>query len=227
MGTPTVKGIIFDFNGVIVDDYALQKETWSQISLLLRGRRVTDKEMTRKIRGVPTRDAILWLSAKTLEPAAVDKLAQKKTDITKDLSDTRPLFRLAPGLETFLNELVEQNVPRTIATSQTKSAFAHLFAALGLARWFDEEQIICFDGTYPGKPAPDAYVLAARSIHLQPSECAVVEDALSGITAAYAAGVRNIIVIGRDEQLREFVSLPEVTRTIHNFSEVSAREIFS
>lgn len=221
------KGIIFDFNGVIVDDYPLQKEAWSQISQILRDKPVTDEEMVRRIRGVPTKNTIAWMSTKALSATATEELVQKKTDITKELFDTSPLFRLAPGLETFLGELVEQNVPRTIATSQTKHAFAHLFATLGLKRWFDEEQIICFDGTYPGKPAPDAYILAARKLHLQPSECIVVEDALSGITSAYAAGLRSIIVIARDEQLQEFASLPGVTKMIHDFSEVNARELFS
>lgn len=227
MDIPKVKGIIFDFNGVIVDDYPLQKEAWSQLSLILRNRPVTDQEMVQKIRGVPTRDAIVWMSTKTLSLAAVEEFVQTKTNITKELFDTSPLFRLAPGLEVFLNSLSGQNIPRTIATSSTKSTFSHLFDTLSLGRWFNKEQIICFDNTYPGKPAPDAYILAARSINLQPIECVVAEDAISGITSAHAAGVRNIIVVGRDEQLREFASLPGVIRTIHDFSEVNMREFFS
>lgn len=50
---PKSVGIIFDFNGVMVDDYPLQKEAWSQISLKLRKTEVTDEEMVKKIRGVP------------------------------------------------------------------------------------------------------------------------------------------------------------------------------
>ena len=43
-----------------------------------------------------------------------------------------------------------------------------------------------------GKPAPDAYVLAARQLAVDPSRCVVVEDAPAGIVSARAAGARVI-----------------------------------
>lgn len=44
------------------------------------------------------------------------------------------------------------------------------------------------------KPAPDIFLLAARNLNVEPAECAVVEDAVNGIKAAKAAGMRCIAV---------------------------------
>jgi HAD superfamily hydrolase (TIGR01509 family) len=44
------------------------------------------------------------------------------------------------------------------------------------------------------KPAPDLFLAAARKLGLAPSECVVIEDALNGIQAAKAAGMRCVAV---------------------------------
>ena len=44
------------------------------------------------------------------------------------------------------------------------------------------------------KPFPDIYLKAAKNLGLEPNECLVVEDAVSGIKAAKAAGCRCLAV---------------------------------
>lgn len=44
------------------------------------------------------------------------------------------------------------------------------------------------------KPAPDAFLFAARKLSMVPSECVVVEDAVNGVQAAKAVGMRCIAV---------------------------------
>ena len=45
-----------------------------------------------------------------------------------------------------------------------------------------------------GKPAPDIYLEAARQLGVEPSECLVVEDALSGVRSGKAAGCTVVAV---------------------------------
>lgn len=215
----TPKGIIFDFNGTIVDDYELQKDVWSQLSQEVRGKPVTDEEMINHIRGLSNRDIVTWLTADTPNANQIEELAKRKTAMTIAAFTQSTSLHLLPGLAQLLNDLAARDTSRTIATSQSPELFRPLFDKFKLGAWFDFDTVVCFDGTYPGKPAPDAYVLAARKLGLQPRDCVVVEDAHSGITAAAAAGVTRIIVVNRDDaRLAEFSRLPGVIKTMHDFT---------
>jgi beta-phosphoglucomutase len=44
------------------------------------------------------------------------------------------------------------------------------------------------------KPAPDLFLAAARKLGIAPAECVVIEDAINGIQAAIAAGMRCVAV---------------------------------
>lgn len=219
-------GAIFDFNGVIIDDYPIQKEVWNKISLMLRASEVTDEEMLKNIRGVQTKETVRWMSKSSLSEEEVNNIVKEKDNYVKNLYVTSPLFRLSKGLASFFDDLKTNNIPRTIATSSNLENLQFSFNKLGLSKWFEFSQIVYNNGTYKSKPAPDAYLLAAEKINLDPKVCVVFEDAVSGIRAAYAAGVRSIVTIGTDERLLELMKLPGVIKGIHNFSEVKVNELF-
>lgn len=218
-------GILFDFNGVIVDDYALQKQAYSEIAVELRGRPITDDEMVQNIRGNPTKANIAWIASGSLSEEEIADYSKKKDLLTERLFATSPLFRLNNGLVDFFDEIKRSNIPCTIATSQTPEHFRPSFDTLGLERWFAFDKVLCYDGKHAGKPAPDPYILAAEKIGLEPADCIVFEDALSGIHSAQAAGVRSIVVVGKDEQIKAFSSLPKVSLGIHDFTEIDVSQL--
>ncbi len=65
-------------------------------------------------------------------------------------------------------------------------------ARLNYAKLPMPEVLVTGDDVRNGKPAPDAYLLAAERLRLQPSDCVVVEDAPAGVRAGKAAGMRVI-----------------------------------
>jgi HAD superfamily hydrolase (TIGR01509 family) len=78
----------------------------------------------------------------------------------------------------------------TIACA-SNSYRAYVEAALartGLKRFFGD-RIFCADSVAHPKPAPDVYLAAARTLGVSPAQCLVVEDSVTGITAAAAAGM--------------------------------------
>jgi beta-phosphoglucomutase-like phosphatase (HAD superfamily) len=65
-----------------------------------------------------------------------------------------------------------------------------------------------------GKPAPDIFVLAAERIGISPSDCAVFEDAFTGIRAAHAAGCRPVLIPDRRAPTPEILELCETYSTL-------------
>lgn len=65
-------------------------------------------------------------------------------------------------------------------------------ARLNYSRLPEPDVFITADDVRAGKPAPDAFLLAAARLQVKPEECIVVEDAPSGILAGRAAGMRVI-----------------------------------
>ena len=96
------------------------------------------------------------------------------------------------GLFELLDMLDKKKIPKAVATS-TRRAYAllrleqcnllHRFAVINTG-----------DQVEHGKPAPDLYLLAAKSINMQPKDCVALEDSEAGVTAAHAAGMTVCMV---------------------------------
>ncbi|CAN7254520.1 MULTISPECIES: HAD family hydrolase [unclassified Pseudoxanthomonas] len=95
-----------------------------------------------------------------------------------------------PGIIEMLDFLQVQGIPRAVATSTRRPLALKKLEAAGLLTRFDA---ICTssDVEHP-KPAPDIYLLAARSLGIEPSRCLVLEDSPTGVRAALAAGMYPI-----------------------------------
>ena len=137
-----------------------------------------------------------------------------------------PDFHLAPELPAFLDRLLEEKIPFTIATASGKNKVRFFFEHLELERWFDPEQVVYNDGTLPGKPEPDLYLKAAKRLAVSPEDCIIFEDSLSGIEAARRAGSRRVIGISSmksEEELRK-AGADEVWRDYEGAGELFLKE---
>lgn len=78
-----------------------------------------------------------------------------------------------------------------IATSATRDTAMTRLRHTGL---LVPSVLVTADDVKHGKPAPEAYLLAAAGLDVRPEKCVVVEDAPAGISAAHAAGIRVVAV---------------------------------
>lgn len=79
-----------------------------------------------------------------------------------------------------------------LVTSAEKSIARRALRILGLRGVFD--CVVAFEDEKARKPAPDAYLLAAKLLRVRPSECVVVEDSTVGVEAAKSAGMKCLAV---------------------------------
>ncbi|MGO3610939.1 MAG: HAD family hydrolase, partial [Enterococcus sp.] len=85
--------------------------------------------------------------------------------------------------------------PMTIASASPKVNMDFYWETFALGKWFDPEKIVYHNGTFPGKPAPDIFLIAAKKIELAPADCLVIEDSYSGLQAAQRARIGTIVAI--------------------------------
>ena len=216
-----MKGIIFDFNGTLFFDSHMHYEAWRIFSKKLRGYEFSDDEMREKMFGRTNADIIEYAIGKKPSEELVAEYAKEKERMYREMCIRDKVnFVLSPGAENFLNFLKKENIPMTIATMSEWDNVEFYIKEFNLARWFDLDKIVYSDGKIPGKPAPDIYQIAAKNINLSPKDCIVVEDAISGINSAYAAGIGMIIAIASVEPDELYTKIPYVKQVIHNFDEI-------
>ena len=215
------KAIIFDFNGTLFFDSEKHLEAWREFSKRLRENAFTDEEMRDYMFGRTNEDIIAYLIGKKPDPELVEKLAKEKEAVYRDMcrKDCKNTV-LAPGAEDFLNFLKENNIPMTIATMSEKDNVDFYIQEFKLEKWFDINKIVYADGTIPGKPAPDIYVKASKILGIDPKDCIVVEDAVSGIESARSANIGKIIAIASMESVDLYKNIPAVSQIIKNFDEI-------
>lgn len=214
------KGIIFDFNGTLYWDSEKHKQTWREYSKELRGTPFTDEEMLKYMFGRTNEQIIKYAIGKQPTPEMVEKFGQEKEALYRKMAiEDKETFHLAEGTEEFLDFLKANNIPMTIATMSDWGNVEFYIEHFNLEKWFDLEKIVYSDGIIPGKPAPDIYEIAAKNLGLKPEECIVVEDALSGIESARAAGIGKIIAICSAEKPELYEQIPCVGGIIHSFKE--------
>lgn len=215
------KGIIFDFNGTLFFDSQKHYDAWIEYSKKLRGYPFSDDEMRKYMFGRTNEDIITYAIGKKPDSEMCEKLSKEKEALYREMClNDRENFHLVPYAVEFLDFLCEKNIPHTIATMAIKDNVDFYIKELNLAKWFDIEKIVYDDGSVQGKPAPDIYLKAAEKLALEPKDCVVVEDAISGIEAAKNAGIGKIIAIASLESTDLYKNIPCVSSVIKDYSEI-------
>ncbi len=191
---------------------------WRKEIKNISGKNISDEEFTNFIHGSMNEDIIRYFMGSNIADMKVKLYSEEKEMLYRSLCLQNPkMLHLTPGLVPLLNELRAENIPINIATASLPSNVEFYFKQLDLARWFSRTKIVCNDGSFPGKPSPAIYLKATRALGLQPEDCIVVEDSISGIKAASNAGVKKIIAIASTNSVEYFTSIPEVTAVIKDF----------
>ena len=220
-----MKGIIFDFNGTLFWDSEIQENAWKTFGTKLSGRNITDEEFNTYFHGRTNKDTLEYLTERVLTDKEVNELAQQKESIYRDLckSDLNK-FKLAPGVERYLDYLKENNIPFTIATASEINNVNFFIKEFQLDKWFDIIKIVYDDGTFRGKPEPDIYLKASEALNIQPDNCTVFEDALSGVQSAQRAGVKEIIAVVPEGRKNIFENQPNL-KIISAFDDIRLYDV--
>ena len=215
------KGIIFDFNGTLFWDSQKHYDAWYEMSKRLRGYPFSDYEMVHNMFGRTNANIMEYAIGRKPTPEEVEKCSVEKELIYLEMCEKdKENTKLANGVEQFLDEICKRNIPHTIATMSEKMNVDYYIKVFNLPKWFEIDKIVYSNGKIPGKPAPDIYQIAAKNIGIEPENCIVFEDAMSGIKAAEAAGIGKIIAVASKEPVDFYKSIDCVSDVITDFSDI-------
>lgn len=182
-----IKAVLIDLDGLLIDSEELYLEA-NKIYF-----KDFDFEFTEDLHKRGTGKKFeLWI--KTIVPDSV--INKSGADILKERNKiffelVKKKLKLMPGAEDFL-KLVKDHFKTALVTSSKKDYVNLVFEITGIEKYFDV--IITGETVVYGKPDPECYLEAAKSLGVTPGECVVVEDAPSGIMAAKNAGMKVIAV---------------------------------
>jgi len=183
--------MLFDLDGTLIDSSLLHARAFKSVireSLpemadafeydLVRGK--TTVEVFREL-GVAEGDRVQTLAA------------QKQNEYRASVE--RGELVCMEGAKELLSWLKGQGIGVHLVTGSSKRSVSVALESTGLKSFFDVT--VTADDIERGKPAPEPYALCVRLIDGDPSGCFAVEDAISGVESAHAAGIQAIGVFDR------------------------------
>ncbi len=180
-------GLIFDMDGVIVNNHQYHFLSWQQLAAE-HGLSIDEDFYREQMNGRTMMGIMGTLFKEEVTPEQAKELALKKEDIYRDLY--RPELKPTDGLLAFLQAAKEQGIPMAVGTSAPEVNVKFTLDGLEIRDYFtavfDERAVT------KGKPDPEIYVKCAAGIKRDNSQCIVFEDAISGIKAGKSAGSKVV-----------------------------------
>ncbi|OGI03826.1 MAG: beta-phosphoglucomutase [Candidatus Melainabacteria bacterium GWF2_37_15] len=184
-----VKAFIFDLDGVITDTSVLHEKAWRKMAQ--EDGIPFPENLSNSLRGVSRRKSLELILENTdrkyTEIEIQEMMDRKNRYYRESLAELSP-NNLLPGAEELIDTLNINGYKVAIGSSSKNAAV--VIEKLGIKHKLDA----VVDGTEieKSKPDPEIFLKAAEKLALPPNECAVVEDAASGVEAANAGGFVSI-----------------------------------
>lgn len=182
-----IKAFIFDLDGVLVHTDQYHYLAWKAVADQLHIS--FDVATNNRLRGVSRMESLdIILEEYTGTPPTAEEkctLAKQKNDLYRQMLQRMSQNDISPEVFTTLKILKDRGYLLAVGSSSKNAKF--ILQKTGLDEYFDAIS----DGTNikKSKPDPEVFLKAAAFLSVHPGNCIVVEDAISGIDAAAAAGM--------------------------------------
>ncbi len=211
-----VKAVIFDMNGVIVDDELVHELAFKQICANFKID-VTHRVYLDCCVGKTDFEGFETLFKKhKIKMPPIQKLVKQKSALYQKLILKHA--KTYPGVISLIKKL-SKKYPLALATSSIKKEVLATLQYFDIKKYF--RVIITADDVAHGKPNPEPYLLAAKKLKLAPRECIAIEDSINGIASAKAAGMACIAITNTYPKNR----LTQADLIVSKFSEIDLNTI--
>ncbi|HOY22102.1 MAG TPA: HAD family phosphatase [Cellvibrio sp.] len=193
--------VIFDCDGVLVDSEILSAQVFSESLAEQHGIYVSPHYSLESYRGKSVADCISMITDELTEKLNWHNLSQAERDergrafwrhvqLQTLVACENRLFPVE-GVEAVLQNLQVNNIPFCVASNGKHEKMAVTLVKTNLLHYV-EGNVFSFEDVTRGKPAPDLFLHAAKAMGVPAAQAIVVEDSLTGVIAAKAAGMRAL-----------------------------------
>lgn len=211
-----IKGVIFDMDGVLVDNMHVHFEAFAEM-----GRRYNITERPDidfgSLNGRGNEDIVRALfPAEIVYKYGVEALSKEKEALYRQIFEAT----IAPlnGLVALLEQFEVAGIPCAVGSSGPRDNVDFVVSCCGIERFFAAR--ISGDMVTKCKPNPEIFLTAANELGVAPEDCLVFEDAVAGITAARAAGMK-VVALTTTHSADELLAKVEPDLIVADFTSVS------
>jgi beta-phosphoglucomutase len=216
MTQTTIRAVIWDLDGVIIDSADEHRRAWHRLA---------------REEGIPFTDADFWATFGKrnddiipqfwgdIPAQQLAELANRKEVYFREyIRDTAAAL---PGSMELMRDLHEAGYRQALASSTPTENIRLISDVLHLERYLSV--LVSGESVAHGKPAPDIFLKAAAELNALPTHSLVIEDAVAGIQAARAASMHCIAIAGD----RDLPGLRAADMVVKDLTEVNVERVNS
>lgn len=205
-----LQALIFDFNGIIVDDEPIHFRLFQKV-LGEEGIVLTEAAYYARYLGFDDRGAFtagFRENQRPIEDAKLKQLIERKAIYYQDA--IRNHVAIFPGVQGLVSTLA-QALPLAVASGALRQEIETILKTAGLLDHF--QAIVSAENVTKGKPEPEIFLKALAALNhekrngvaIAAGDCVVIEDSKEGIRGARRAGMKCLAVTNSHpaELLRE------------------------
>ena len=192
-----LKAILFDFNGVVINDESIHREITNDLIVGENLRPISALEYYQFCLGKSDRVCLrelLSYRGRTITEDYLTRLIQKKAQLYRAKIERLDILPLYPGIRKLLDQIQLHRLAIGLVTGAIRSEVINILERAELLTYFSI--IVAGDDIATSKPQPDGYLSALEQLNrldstlqLEPSQCLAIEDTPVGIQAAKQAGM--------------------------------------
>ncbi|MEU2516947.1 HAD family hydrolase [Streptomyces syringium] len=182
-----LQAVLLDMDGTLVDTEGF----WWDVEVAVfaeLGHQLLEEYRQVVVGGPMTRSASFLIQATGAKIAVTELTVLLNMRFAEMIGQGVPLM---PGARRLLAELAAHGVPTALVSASHRTIIDRVLLTLGAENF---ALTVAGDEIARTKPHPDPYLEAAARLGVDPARCAVIEDTMTGVTAAEAAGCRVLAV---------------------------------
>lgn len=215
--------VLWDVDGTLVDTAELHFAAWVDVCREL-GRDFTRADFAATF-GHRNPEIFAYLFPGRFSDGEVGDLGERKEVLYRDAA-RRQGVRLLPGARALMDALHAAGVKQALGSSAPRANLELLEELTGVGTFL--QAVVGAEDTQRGKPDPQVFLVGAERLGVAPGRCVVMEDAVAGVQAAKAAGMKCVavrFVAHHPEQALRAAGADRVVASLEEVSLATLREL--